>query len=101
MAVRVVALERADLPTLAMPDRFRHEVAYFMSIPTAGEGPVLGAGEYWIRREDALQWLEEGVFRIVSPLDSANQTEVELSEEQEEWLEWMVQGGVEQIRLEP
>jgi hypothetical protein len=60
----------------------------------------LAASEYWIRQEDAHKWLEEGVFRIVSPLDSANRTEVELSEEQEEWLEWMVREGVEQIRLE-
>jgi hypothetical protein len=100
MAVRVVALDRPDLPPLAMPERFRHEVTYFMSFPGAGEGPVLSAGEYWIRPEDARQWLEEGVFRLVSPLDSANRTEVELSEEQEEWLEWMVQGGVQHIRLD-
>src|SRR5687768_15057119 len=100
MAVRVMAVDHPDLPPLAMPERFRHEVAYFMSIPAAGGGPVLAAGEYWIRQEDARQWLEEGVFRIVSPLDSANRTEVELSEEQEEWLEWMVREGVEHVRLQ-
>jgi hypothetical protein len=100
MAVRVVAVDRPDLPPLTMPERFRHEVAYFMSIPGPGEGPTLTAGEYWIRREDARNWLEEGVFCIVSPLDSANRTELELSEEQEEWLEWLIREGIEHIRLE-
>jgi hypothetical protein len=100
MAVRVVAVGRPDLPPLAMPERFRHEIAYFMSIPGPGDALSLAAGEYWIRREEAQNWLEEGVFRIVSPLDSANRTEVELSEEQEDWLEWMVREGIEHIRLE-
>jgi hypothetical protein len=32
-------------------------------------------------------------------LDSENQTEVELSEEQEAWMEWMLEHEVEHIRL--
>ena len=99
MAVRVIAVDRPELAPLVMPERFRHEVAYFMFISNQADAPAAGAGEYWIRAEDARQWLEEGVFRIISPLDSANQTEVELSEEQEAWLEWMVRERIERIRL--
>ena len=44
-------------------------------------------------------WLDEGTFHLVSPLDSENQTEVELSEEHEAWLEWMVANSVEHVRL--
>ena len=44
--------------------------------------------------------LPEGVIYLVSPLDSHNQTEVEISEEQEDWLRWMVQNQVQRIRLQ-
>ena len=100
MAVRVIAVDRPNAPPLVMPERFRHEVAYFMSISDLPGAPAIAPGEYWIRLEDARRWLDEGVFRIISPLDSANQTEMELSEEQEAWLEWMVREGIERIRLE-
>lgn len=100
MRLRVTAVGRTEVPPLTMPVRFRHEVAYFMT-PYGDAGvPKLGADEYWIRKEDAAKYLDEFVVRIVSPLDGANQTEIELSEEQETWLEWMVAHGIEHIRLE-
>ncbi|MBX3412855.1 MAG: hypothetical protein KF708_09220 [Pirellulales bacterium] len=83
-----------------MPDRFRHEIAYFMALPDGASVPQLPSGEYWVRLADSRQWLEDGVFTLVSPLDSASRTEIELSEEQEAWLEWMVAGALEHIRLE-
>jgi len=83
-----------------MPDRFRHEVTYFMT-PAGQEGaPKLAPGEYWVRLHDARTFLDEGVVRLVSPLDSASKAEIGLSEEQEAWLEWMVANRVEHIRLE-
>lgn len=99
MATRVHAVDRADLPPYVMPDRFRHEITYFMSIPGENGIPSLPAGDYWIRLADARQWFDEGVFRLVSPLDSENRTEVELSEEQEDWLAWMLENQVEHLRL--
>ena len=82
-----------------MSDRFKHEITYFMSLPNSPGVPELRAGEYWIRGEEAHRWLDDGVFSLVSPLDSANKTEIELSEEQEAWLEWMTANGVEHIRV--
>lgn len=99
MAVRVIAVGRTDVPQLLMPERFRHEIAYFMTSPDAAGVPPLGPGEYWIRLAEAEQWLDDGVFRLISPLDSANRTEIELSEEQETWLEWLVKHRVEHLRL--
>ena len=99
MTVSVHSVERPDLAPFRMPDRFRHEVTYFMT-PAGQEGaPKLSAGEYWVRLADARTFLEEGVVRLVSPLDSASKAEIGLSEEQEAWLEWMVANGVEHIRL--
>jgi hypothetical protein len=99
MAVLVYAVTRPELEPFRMPDRFRHEITYFMTISGEGGIPKLPAGEYWIRLADAKTSLDEGVVRIVSPLDSASQAEIELSEEQEAWLEWMVKSGVEHVRL--
>jgi hypothetical protein len=82
-----------------MSDRFRHEITYFMSIPGELGVPKLPAGEYWVSLGAARTWLDEGTFHLVSPLDSENKTEVELSEEHEAWLEWMVSQGVEHVRV--
>ena len=96
----VYAVGRSDLPPYPMSDRFRHEIAYFMSVPGENGVPVVGPGEYWVSRDQARGWLDEGAILLISPLDSASRTEVELSDEQEAWLEWMTQHQVEHIRIE-
>jgi hypothetical protein len=99
MPTLVYAVARPDLAPLEMPDRFRHEIAYFMALP-GGEGvPPLKEREYWVRLEDARRWCEEGVICIVSPLDSEHHTEIELSEEHEAWLDWLIEHQVEHLRL--
>jgi hypothetical protein len=100
MTVRVHAVDRPDAGPHEMPDRFRHEIAYFMTPSGTHDVPRLGPREYWIRLEDAQHWLDEGVVRIVSPLDSMTKAEIELTEEQEAWLEWLLAWRVERIRLE-
>jgi len=98
--MRVIAVDDRELTPFEMPDRFRMEVVYFMT-PAGDQGvPDLASGEYWIRQEDSKRWLDDGTFSIVSPLDAASKAEIELSEEQESWLEWMVENGIQHIRLE-
>jgi hypothetical protein len=100
MSCRVTALDRSDAAPLVMSDRFRTEIAYFMSLPGAPGVPKLGPHEYWVDAAEAKKWLEEGVFHLVSPLDSQSQAEVELSEEHETWLEWMLAIGAQHVRVE-
>lgn len=99
MSVRVLSVVHPDLPPFTMSDRFRHDITYFMSIPGENGIPALPAGDYWIRLSEAREWLDCGVFRLVSPLDSGHRTEAELTEEQEDWLEWMVLHNIEHVRL--
>ncbi len=99
--MRVFAVDRPDLPPLEMPERFKHDIAYFMTPSGERGAPSLEAGDYWISLDDAKRWLDEGVLMLVSPLDSENQAEVEISEEQERWLEWLVEHDVQQVRLGP
>lgn len=99
MSVLVHAVGRPDLAPFSMSDRFRTEIAYFMSLPEEPGVPKLGDHEYWISAAMIRQWLDDGVFHLVSPLDSAGKAEVELSEEQESWLEWMAEQGVEHVHV--
>ena len=41
----------------------------------------------------------EGVFLLVSPLDTENMTEVELSEDQEAFLSWLDRNKIQHIRV--
>ena len=99
MSVRVSAGERPEVPPIEMPERFRHEVTFFASdhLPS---GEVLPGGEWWIDGAEAEMVLGDGVVRVASPLASEGRAEIELSEEQEAWLEWVVKHRVERVRLE-
>jgi hypothetical protein len=99
MPVHVHAVECPELPPYPMSDRFRHDIAYFMSVPGEAGVPMLGLGEFWVSLDHVRGWLDEGEILIVSPLDSASRTEVELSEEQEGWLEWMAEHQIQHIRV--
>ena len=99
MPALVYAVDRPQLAPYPMSDRFRYEIAYFMSAPGETGVPTLGPGEYWVRLDEVRRWLDEGAILIVSPLDSASRTEVELSEEQEAWLEWMAEHQIQHVRM--
>jgi hypothetical protein len=96
----VIAVNRPELAPYSMPDRFRLDVAYFMTPGDRAGAPTLGRNEYWIRLDDAREWLDDLVVPVVSPLDAEHQAEIELTEEQEAWLQWMVDNRIEHIRLE-
>lgn len=100
MTVYVESVDNPDLPGFAMPDRFRHDVTYFATPAGSADAPAkLGEREFWIRQEDARSALDDGVIRLVSPLDSQHTTEIEITEEQERWLEWMIANQVQHVRL--
>jgi hypothetical protein len=96
----VHAVDRPELPPLAMSARFKHDIAYFMTPSGERGAPTLAPGEYWIDSVDARRWLDEGVLMLVSPLDSEKAAEIEINEEQETWLEWLLAHDVRHVRLE-
>ena len=99
MPTYVFAAARPELEPLEMSDRFRTDVAYFMTPPGKHGVPKLPEGEYWIRRDDAQLWYDDGVVEVVSPLDSEHHTEFEVNEEQEEFLKWLLDNEVEHVRV--
>jgi len=101
MTILVYAVDDAERHPFEMPGGFRHDIVFFAT-PAGEEGAPdeLPEGEYWVRLEDSKRIYDDGVLRIVSPLDSAVTAEIELSEEQEDWLEWMIEHGIQRVRLE-
>ncbi len=93
------SVDHPDLPPFEMPARFKMEIVYFMT-PAGDHGaPQLGPNEYWICREEAIKWLDDLVVFVVSPLDAQSKAEIELTDDHEAWLTWMVENGIQHVRL--
>lgn len=99
--VLVHAVGRSDVEPLEMPERFRLDVVYFMTPGDHAGAPALVATEYWIESENIDRWLDDGGFSVVSPLDAETVAEIDLSEDQERWLEWMKKNNLTHIRVVP
>ncbi len=48
-----------------MPNRFRTDVAYFMTPTQEIPHLKLASGEYWVKLTDSQRWLSEGVLEVV------------------------------------
>jgi len=97
--ITLVPLDHREVHPLAISLRMRGQLVYFMAAPGAAGMPLLRENEYWFARGEIRKWLDEGVFYLVSPLDSANMTEVELTEEQEAMLNWLDKNQIEHVRV--
>ncbi len=95
----LVSVDHPEVKPLPISARLRTQLVYFMSSPDSDGVPPLGDSEYWIARHDVTKWLMEGIFYLVSPLDSGNVTDVELSEEQEAMLSWLGKYHVQHVRV--
>jgi hypothetical protein len=96
---KLVSVDRPEAPALVVSGRLRSQLVYFMTMADSPGVPALGEYEYWIARNDVLKWLEEGVFHLVSPLDTENMTEVELTEEQETLLNWLDRNQIQHVQV--
>lgn len=97
--LKLVAVGRPEVSPLPISQRLRSHVVYFMTPAGSAGVPSLGENEYWIAKGDVAKWLSDGVLCLVSPLDSENFTEVELSDEQEAMLEWLSANRIEHVRV--
>lgn len=95
----LIPLDQPQAPRRPISPRLRSQLVYFMSPPDAPGVPPLGENEYWFAPDEVSRWLDEGVFHLVSPLDTANMTEVELTEEQESLLNWLHSSSVCHVRV--
>lgn len=92
-------VDRPEIPPRTISARLRSQLVYFASSPEGSGGPTLGENEYFLPAEEVEKVLDEGVIYLVSPLDTANKTEVEIEEEQEALLLWLKTNGVQHVRV--
>jgi hypothetical protein len=95
----LVSVDQPGASPLSISARLRSQLVYFMTDATAAGVPPLGENEYWFTREEVAKWLDEGVFYLVSPLDTANMTEVKLTEDQEAMLGWLARNQIQHVRV--
>ena len=101
MARLVLApLDRPEVPPLPITLRLRNQLVYFMTARDTTGLPPLGDDDFWFAADEVAKWVDEGVFYLVSPLDTDNMTEVELTEEQEAFLAWLHAQKVQHVRIE-
>ena len=96
---RIRPLDHPELPPLPISARLRSQLIYFAATAAPG-AEALGDDEYRFPAEAVAESLESGVVALISPLDTANMTEIELSEEQETFLQWLADHHVEHVRVE-
>jgi hypothetical protein len=96
--IKLVAVDRPEASALPISTRLRSQLVYFMTSTGTPGVPSLGENEFWFARDEIAKWLDEGVFYLVSPLDSANMTEVEITEEQEVMLFWLSRNQIQHVR---
>ena len=96
--IKLASVDHPEVTPLLISARLRSQLVYFMASVAAPGVPALGENEFWFAPDEVAKWLDEGVFYLVSPLDSANMTEVELTEEQEAMLFWLNRHQVQHVR---
>jgi hypothetical protein len=96
----LVPIDRPGVAPMAITPRLRNQLVYFMSARDTPGIPQLGEDDFWFDADAVARWVDEGVFYLVSPLDTEHMTEVELSEEQEALIAWLHSNKVRHVRLE-
>jgi hypothetical protein len=98
--MKLTSLDQPAAPPLEMPTRFRTEIVFFMTPAGEGNAPArLGENEYWINLAEARRWQDNGCLHVVSPLDAQNKAQIELTEDHELFLEWLLRHQIQHVRL--
>ena len=96
----LVPLDHPEVAPLGISLRLRNQLVYFMTSRDTAGLPKLAELDYWFAADEVAKWVDDGVFYLVSPLDTDSMTEVELSEEQETMLAWLHKHQIQHVRLE-
>jgi hypothetical protein len=97
--VLLQAVDQPDVAAKAISSRLRSQIAYFSHSEPGHQPPTLGENEYFFPAKEVARILDDGCVQLVSPLDTANMTEVELSDEQEDLLNWLLDNKIQHIRV--
>ena len=92
----VIPLDKTEIAPYEISATLRNQFPYF----TAGRiHDTSNSNEFFFPIARTSELLEDGVFYVVSPLDDQNQAEIEITDEQEDLLEWLVSNRIERVRI--
>ena len=92
----VVPLDKIEIAPYEISPTLKKQLQYF----TDGEvRDTDKPDELFFPLARTSELLEEGVFYVVSPLDDQNQAEIEITDEQEDLLEWLVSNQIERAQV--
>jgi hypothetical protein len=91
------SLDKPELKPYQVSPTLKNQIHYFTE---GGVRDPNNPNEYLFPLERTSELLDDGVFYVVSPLDDQNQAEIEITDEQEDLLEWLVSNAVERVRVE-
>ncbi len=94
------AKEVLGQPELLLNSRVNAQLPYLTTHSQSSSSSSQGLCEYWFDLETVKRILDEGTFLVVSPLRAENAAEVELSEESEELLEWILANSIQHVHVE-
>ena len=92
----VHAVDKPELKPYEVSRTLRGQLHYFT------EGEIRSRenpNDYLFLLERTTQLLDEGVFYVTSPLDDQNRAEIEITDEQEDFLNWLVSNEIERVRV--
>ncbi len=94
------AVDKPDLEPYEISRTLRGQLHYFTEGTSSrrwndSENP----DEFFFPLERTSELFEEGVFYVTSPLDDQNQAEIEITEEQEDFLDWLVSNQIEKVQV--
>lgn len=94
------AIDKPALEPYEVSRTLRGQLHYFTEGAGAGEWEHSGdPNAFFFPLVLTVELYEDGVFYVTSPLDDQNQAEIEITEEQEDFLDWLVSNEVEKVRV--
>lgn len=90
------AVDKPELEPYEISRTLRGQLHYFT------EGEIRDNNrpdDYFFPLEHTSELLDAGVFYLISPLDDRNRAEIEITAEQEVFLEWLVSNEIERVHV--
>ena len=96
----VFAVDQPALEPYEISQMLRGQLHYFTEgVNSRRWNDSENPDKFFFPLERTSELLEEGVFYVTSPLDDQHQAEIEITEEQENILEWIVSHKIENVRV--
>ena len=94
------AIDKPTVDPYEISQTLRGQLHYFTEGASARQWEHSGdPNAFFFPLELTSELYDEGVFYVTSPLDDQNQAEIEITEEQEDFLDWLISNQIEKVKV--